>query len=313
MKLKILAIETSCDDTSVAIINDHELICYSKTSAKELSDFGGIVPEIAARRHEQYLIPLINKALLKANLDLKDLNYLAVTFKPGMKVCLNVGLITAKTLSNLLNKPLIKINHIYAHFFAVLLEQPITLKYPFLGVIVSGGNTAIFLVKSTTNIIVLNETADDAVGEVYDKIGKAMGINYPAGPEIDKLFDPLKTNLKFLNRNLPVKNQFSFSGLKTQVLNYLNTAKMNTKEIDKCEVLSSFQKTIIDIVIQKINYFKNLYEIKQINIGGGVASNNYFRSELKKITNCEVNLTLKKYCGDNALMIALMAKLILEN
>lgn len=307
MKIKkpkyILAIETSCDDTSVAIYNNNHHDVITISSSKEQSEFGGVVPELASRFHEKNLYTATKKLLDKNSISFDDIYKIAYTSEPGLKVCINMGKVFAKTLSFLYEKELKEINHIYSHLFSFSLNNIIV--YPFIGLVASGGHTSIYLVRDKNNIELLNETLDDAIGEVYDKIARVLKFEYPGGPIIDSLYNESKTSINFLNRKINPANQFSFSGIKSAVLNYI----IKNKEFDKIEVISSFQKLIISIVIDKIIYYSDLYNIRNIVIGGGVAANKLLRKELIK-QNFHLSLPNLDICGDNALMIGLMAKIL---
>lgn len=305
MKNKIiLGIETSCDETSLALMINNKLIDELTTSsAKIQTNFGGVVPEIATRYHQSNIHMLFQKILKKHNLTSNDLTHIIYTKLPGLPGCLHVGACFAKTLSNLLNIKLIGINHLYGHLFSPYIDLNIEPKFPILGLVISGGHTTIYLANSYTEIHILNETKDDAVGEVYDKVARALGLGYPGGPKIDKLFNLKKNNIHFLKNNLPEHDQFSFSGIKTSVLNYINTCKQNNSEIDTESIATSFQKTIIDDIIKKIKYQLKIHSnINEIAVGGGVAANSYLRNELVKI-HSNVLISPLKYTGDQASMI----------
>lgn len=298
----ILAIETSCDDTSVAIYSPTHYDVVTISSAKEQSNFGGVVPELASRRHENNLLLALEKLFKKNKINFNNIQKIAYTCCPGLKVCVNMGKIFAETLSFLHKKPIIPINHIHAHLFSFALNNKI--EYPFIGLVASGGHTSIYYVKSIKEILLLNETIDDAIGEVYDKVGRKFNLKYPCGPAIDELYNKDKNNISFINKKIKSEDAFSFSGLKSQVINYIN----KNSNCDMVEVLSSFQKTIINIVVNKIKYYSNLYKTKNIVIGGGVAANNLLREELND-QQFNLKLPIKSICGDNALMIALLAYL----
>lgn len=314
MKNKIiLGIETSCDETSLAlIINDKLIDELTTSSANVQTNFGGVVPEIATRYHQNNIHLLLQSILVNNNLTINDLTHIVYTQLPGLPGCLHVGACFAKTLANLLNIELIGVNHLYGHLFSPYIDSIDEPKFPILGLIISGGHTTIYLANSYTNIHILNETRDDAVGEVYDKVARKLGLGYPGGPKIDKLFDLSKNNINFLKNNLPENEQFSFSGIKTSVLNYINTNKQNNIGIDIVEVATSFQKTIIDDVIKKLKYqLKQYPNINEIAVGGGVAANNYLRNELIKI-HPNVLISPLKYTGDQASMIVHYGSKLIE-
>ncbi len=313
----IISIETSCDDTSIAIISNGKVIdMCTLTSAQIQNTYGGVVPEVAAREHEKNIIPAFNTILKNHKLDLHDLDAVAYTACPGLRVSLNVGEAFATTLAKYLNKPLIKVNHIYGHIFSFLYDYDLKdLQYPFLSLIASGGHTSIFKVNSPTDIEVLNETQDDAVGEVFDKIARSLSLGYPGGPAIDKLYDPNKATITFLkNKHSYSDDKFSFSGYKTQVLNYINQQNMKSLSLDIPTICSSFQAEIVGMLTNKIKYYMDTLNIHNISIGGGVAANSLLQQEIKKLNaqNTYIPKT-KMLCGDNAAMIAIYANLIYFN
>ena len=295
----ILAIETSCDDTSVAILkNETILSCVTQDCSFFLNQYGGIVPEIASRKHEEYIIGVFKKALQEAKIDLSNITRICFTKTPGLPGSLHVGEIFAKTLAFLLDLDYVGINHIHSHIFSSFINIK-NIYYPFISLIASGKTTSIFLIKSPSEIIELTKTVDDAIGETFDKIGKALGYPYPSGPVIDQNYDPLKTTITF--KNQPVKNNFSFSGVKSSILKIINDSK-NNNSLDPILVGSSFMKWAINNLIRKLKYYSDLYKISTISIGGGVACNSLFKSEIKNIFK-KSYVPLKEYSCDNAAMI----------
>lgn len=233
----LLAIETSCDDTGVAIFKNNQLLAnVVMSSINAHKQYGGIIPEIAARSHEQNLLPCLNKAIKQAKININKINHIAYTSEPGLPGSLHVGKVFAKSLAMLLKAQLIKVNHLCGHAFSFALTHK-NIKYPFISLIVSGGETAIYLFKNRVNFKVLNKTADDAVGEVLDKIGRQLQLAYPGGKSIDKIYDENKSNLHLINHFL-ASQPFSFSGLKTHVLNMINNKKVK----DKIAIASSSLK-----------------------------------------------------------------------
>lgn len=302
----LLAIETSCDDTGVAIFKNKKLLSnIVMSSSDEHKKYGGIIPEIAARKHEQNLLPCLNNALKQAKMNIKNITHIAYTNEPGLAGSLHVGKVFAKSLAILLNAKLIKVNHLYGHAFSFSLTHK-QIKYPFISLIVSGGETAIYLFKNKSNFNILNKTTDDAIGETLDKIGRKLNLNYPGGKSIDEIYDESKSNLKLINHFKP-EQSFSFSGLKTHVLNLIN----NQKRIDKTLIASSVLKWIVDEIMIKLNYYSHKYKIKTITCGGGVSCNSLLRKEiLKKYPNAL--LTDVKYCNDNAAMIGNYCLLLIK-
>ncbi len=310
-KTCILAIETSCDDTSLALVQNNKLIneCTS-TSLKEHIKFGGIVPEIAARSHEQNISSCLLKIFHNTKIKYQDLTHIAYTDQPGLPGSLHIGKVFAKSLANLTNSKLIPTNHMNGHIFSFSINKQ-KIKYPFLSLVASGGHTSIYLIKSSKDIKLLNATKDDAVGETLDKIGRSINLPYPGGISIDKVYDRNKVQLKMIN-HFPPSQQFSFSGLKTHVLNYVNSQKMKKTKIDKILVASSSLEWIVDELIRKILFYSKKYKINTIAIGGGVSANKLLRKKLS-LTKLKIYLPELKYCGDNATMIAAYANLIINN
>lgn len=300
----LIGIETSCDETSVSLMINGKIIDEITTSSMiEQCAYGGVVPEVATRYHQSNIHKIFKSLLEKNNVSINEITHVIYTANPGLPGCLHVGSCFAKTLSNLTGAKLVPINHLYGHLFSPYINNDIEPIFPLLGLVISGGHTIIYLAKSYSDIEILNTTQDDAVGEVYDKVARALGMGYPGGPKIDKIFNVSKANINFLKNNFPVDKQFSFSGIKTSVLNYINIAKQKSKNLDVEAISSSFQKIIIDEVIRKINYYAKLNSVETISIGGGVAANNYLRSEIKKIGCKNINISELKYTGDQASMI----------
>lgn len=300
----ILAIETSCDDTSISILKDNQVLsCITKVNLEKFNAFGGIVPEIAARFHEQNILKATNEALSEAKIDLKQINLVAYTKNPGLVNCLFVGEIFAKTLANLLNVECLPLNHIEGHILSPFINS--MPDYPFLSLIASGKTTSIFLVNSVNDIQELSKTVDDAIGETFDKIGKKLGYPYPGGPNIDKHFDINKATIDFSIKN--DSNNFSFSGIKNKVFTYINK-QGDELENKRIEIGSSFMKTAIDLIVKKLEKYSKQYSCKTICIGGGVASNSYFKQEIAK-TFVNNYIPKKEYATDNAAMIGYLAYL----
>lgn len=308
MNIIILAIETSCDDTSIAIIkNGKVLINCAATSEKLQKKYGGIVPEIASRSHCEEIDNVLKTALLNANINIKDINYIAYTSNPGLIGSLHVGKVFALQLASLLNVPVLPINHMIGHVYSYFIDHDGKPNYPFLALIASGGHTFIALFESINKYTILNETTDDAVGEALDKIGRNLGMEYPGGISIDKKYDPNLANLKIISHS-PPENDFSFSGIKTAVLNFINNHQVKNEEYDKIQLASSALKWIIDDLMIKLKYWINQYNnIKAIVLGGGVSANSLLRSEVMKINGILILIPSLKYTGDNAAMIGIYA------
>lgn len=310
-KTCIVSIETSCDDTSIALAINNKLIGQSTiTSLNEHVKYGGIVPEIAARSHEQSVAKCLYSLVTKYKLDYQDITHVSYTDHPGLPGSLHVGKVFAKSLSYLTKAKLIPINHMMGHIFSYFINNSKEINYPFLALIVSGGHTSIYLVKSADKVRVINQTTDDAVGETLDKIGRALGLSYPGGISIDKVFDESKTNFKLIN-HYPVKQQFSFSGLKTYITNYVNTCKMKKQKIGKVLLASSSLEWIVDELMRKCKYYLEKYQINTLVIGGGVSANSRLRIKLTQL-NANVLIPETKYCGDNAAMICNYSNILIN-
>jgi N6-L-threonylcarbamoyladenine synthase len=238
----ILAIETSCDDTSIALFKNNELLSLSEsTSIKEYQKYGGIIPEIASRKHEECINEVYLKCLSNSKIEQKDINYIAYTAFPGLPGSLHVGKIFAKTLSFLLKTKLIPVDHMMGHAFSFAIENPLLVKFPLLSLVVSGGNTILYLFSSLTKYVIVNQTVDDPLGECLDKIGRMIGLGYPGGVSLDKNYDESKSNLQLI-KHLDASKPFSFSGIKSFAHNYVNTHKQKNKKIDNVLVGSSCLK-----------------------------------------------------------------------
>ncbi len=306
--MNILAVESSCDETAIAVVRKNEsfeVLANEVASQVELHrPFGGIVPEIAARRHLEVIYQLTEGALKKAGVTLSSIDMISVTQGPGLVGALVVGMSFAKALSFSLGLPLVPVDHIKAHSLAVLLETP-SLEFPFVSLVASGGHTALFLVKSPTEHYLLGQTRDDAAGEAFDKVAKLLGLGYPGGPIISKLAEKGNPNSVSLPRPMLDTQDFdfSFSGLKTAVLNLLKQKAVPFKAADIC---ASFQEAVCDVLVEKTRRASETLGVKRIVVSGGVASNQRLRerfSELKT-SGFEVLFPSKEFCTDNAAMIA---------
>jgi len=300
--LIILGIETSCDETGVALCNDFKILSsFTKTQSIH-QQYGGVVPEIASREHEKYLPSITKKVLEDANKSFKDIDAIAVTNGPGLMGSLLSGISFAKGISQALNIPIIPINHLEAHLNSVFIEHA-ELEAPFINLLVSGGHTQLWLVKNMFEYELLGETLDDACGEAFDKGAKKMNLNYPGGPEIEKLAKNGDMNL--INFPRPMINDntfnFSFSGLKTALINCVNENKYSYKDI-----AASYQEAIVDTLIGKFEKAMNQYSANSGIICGGVAANKRLREKLDKLDQ-KIIYPSMKYCTDNADMIAFLA------
>ncbi|MDI1471261.1 MAG: tRNA (adenosine(37)-N6)-threonylcarbamoyltransferase complex transferase subunit TsaD [Thermodesulfovibrio sp.] len=307
----ILGIDTSCDDTSVAVLENRKILSNIVSSQiKFHSKYGGIVPEIASRKHIEWIWNVTDKALEEANVTIKDIELIAVCNGPGLIGSLLVGLCFAKALSYASEKPIIGVNHLEGHIQAVFLEEKYP-DFPFLCLIVSGGHTSLYRVDDFGKYKELGRTRDDAAGEAYDKVAKMLGLGYPGGPVIDFLAkdgNPEKFNLPrpYLHGSL----DFSFSGLKTAVkvlLKDLNYKEGNVSEEIKKDIAASFQDSVIDVLIEKIKWALDSEKIDRVVITGGVAANSELRKRagMLKQEGLEIFLPSKALCTDNAAMIAI--------
>lgn len=309
----ILAIETSCDDTSIAILKGNQILAnVTSTSMAEHRKYGGIVPELASRSHCTEIDKVCKEALIQAKIDLKDVDYVAYTSEPGLVGSLHIGKVFANELATLLDVPVIKINHMMGHAYSYFIDHDIKqLKFPILSLVVSGGHTFIARATSIKNFKYLNQSIDDAAGEALDKIGRFLGLPYPGGISIDNTYSP--NNLIELAPNKPVDAPFTFSGIKTAALNMINTYKMKKKTIPTKEIASSSLEWITNDLVRKLEYYLSKYkDTKMVLVGGGVSANKLLRQKLSQIKNTKVLYPTLKYTNDNAAMIANFARLTLK-
>ncbi len=306
----LLAIESSCDETSAAVMVNGELKSNIISTQLIHTEWGGVVPELASREHQKAIIPVVQEALQKANINKNDLNAIAFTRGPGLLGALLVGTSFAKALALSLNIPLIEVNHMQAHVLAHFIEDPKP-TFPFLCLTVSGGHTQLVWVTSPLQMEVIGETQDDAVGEAFDKTAKLIGLPYPGGPLIDKLAKEGNPNkFPFSLGEMPGLN-FSFSGIKTAILYFLQKeTQKNPKFIEenKADICASVQKTLIDMLLRKVKKAMKEKQCNQIAIAGGVSANSGLRSSLQELgaeLGWEVFIPAFQYCTDNAGMIAM--------
>ncbi len=303
----ILGIETSCDETSISIVRDgKEVLSNIISSQIEIhKEYGGVVPEIASRHHIKNIVAILDEALTEAKVTLKDIDYIAVTYAPGLIGALLVGVSFAKGLSYANNIPIIPVHHIKAHIYANFIEHNIEL--PCVGLVVSGGHTNIVYMDENHKIINLGGTLDDAVGECYDKVARVLGIGYPGGPIIDKMYYTGNKNFLKIPEPKVEKYDFSFSGIKTSVINYVNISKMKEEKFLNEDLAASFQNKVVEILCKKTVLAAKEKKVKTIIIAGGVAANSLLRKELfedAQKENIEVKYPKFVYCTDNAAMIA---------
>ena len=311
----ILAIESSCDDTSAAVIRDGVLLSNVTASQRVHEEFGGVVPELASRAHQLNIVPVVDAALKRAGVDSKDLSAIAFTRGPGLLGSLLVGVSFAKGMALAHNIPLVEVNHLQAHILAHFIQSENqepgveTPNFPFLCLLVSGGNSQIVLVKSHREMEIVGQTIDDAAGEAFDKCAKIMGLPYPGGPWIDRLAKEGNAEaFQFAKPNIPGYN-YSFSGLKTSFLYFLrDNLKENENFIEenKADLCASLQKTVIDILINKLKRAAKDLKIDEIAVAGGVSANSGLRDaliDLGRRHRWKVHIPPFAYTTDNAAMV----------
>jgi len=304
----ILGIDTSCDDTCAAVVRDGEEILSNIISSQIdiHSKYGGIVPEIASRKHIELINYIIDQALEEAQVTLADIDGVAVTNEPGLIGALLVGLAAAKSIAYCCDLPLIGINHIKAHIYANFLGNP-DLETPHVSLVVSGGHTLLASVESPLNCQILGSTLDDAAGEAFDKIAKFRGLGFPGGPIIDELARDGDPSAIAFPRPILDREDFSFSGLKTAVINYVRKADKRGEEIEQVDLLASFQQAIIEVLTVKAIRVAQEKKVRTITLGGGVAANSALRRNLSEegsSVGIKVIYPPLKLCTDNAAMIA---------
>ena len=318
MGIAILAIESSCDDTSAAVIIDGQVRSNIVSTQTAHANYGGVVPELASREHQIHIVPVVDTALKEAGIKKQDLDAVAFTRGPGLLGSLIVGVTFAKSLALSLDIPLIDVHHMHAHVLAHFAEDPKP-TFPFICMTVSGGHTQIIKVKSALEMEILGETLDDAAGEAFDKTGKMLGLPYPAGPLIDKYAKEGVAKYSFPKSQVPDLN-FSFSGLKTAVMYFLKKETANDPEFIQKElanICASIQSTIVETLLEKLQSAIKMTGIKQVAIAGGVAANSGLRDglfEMAQANNYEAYIPEFQYCRDNAAMIGITANFkFLEN
>lgn len=308
--MKILGIESSCDETSIAIVENGTIV-YSNIISSQIDihkQYGGVVPEIASRHHIQNISHVFYECLEKSNLSINDIDYIAVTNKPGLIGSLLVGLLFAKGLSYKHKIPLIPVNHIEGHIYSTFIENEV--KLPATTIVASGGHTSIYYMDENHNLTLMGETVDDAIGEAYDKVARILGLSYPGGPAIEKLAKNGTNSIKLPISNIKDYN-LSFSGLKTYITNFVNQANMKNEEINKANLANSFQYYACLHLKQKVVKAVIDTNSKTLAIAGGVSANKFLRDMLysaEELQNVEINFPVKmEYCTDNAAMIAACA------
>ena len=303
----ILGIESSCDETSVSIVkngcDDIATIVLSQMDTH--ANYGGVVPEIASRMHVESITLVVEQCLEKANMSFNDIDAIAVTYGPGLIGSLLVGVVAAQTLSYIYNKPLVPVHHIAGHIYANNITKK--MEFPLLSLVVSGGHTELVYMKDNYQFERIGGTLDDAVGEAYDKVARVIGVPYPGGPLVDKLAHEGNDNY---NLPLPLDDEtfdFSFSGLKSAVINLVHNEEQRGNTINKADLACSFQNRVVEILSKKTMRAIDKYNVKNLIVAGGVAANSGIREKLQELCSEKgINLTIPelRYCTDNATMIA---------
>ena len=314
----ILAIESSCDETSVAVIENGERILSNIVASqiKSHKRFGGVVPEVASRHHVEQITLCIEEALEEANVTSKELSAVAVTYGPGLVGALLIGLSAAKAFAWANELPLLPINHMAGHIYAARLVKP--LEFPLMALLVSGGHTELVYMVEDGSFEIIGETRDDAAGEAYDKVGRVLGLSYPSGKEIDELAHQGEDTYEFPRAMIKEDNfDFSFSGLKSAFINLTHNAEQRGEQLNKMNLAASFQASVVDVLVTKTIKACKTYPVKQLIVAGGVAANRGLREKMTAMIEAElpeVNLIVPplRLCGDNAAMIGAAAHVELQ-
>ena len=312
----ILGIETSCDETSAAVIKNGQVLSNIVLSQTVHSKFGGVVPDLASKNHDKYIYDVVQKSITDSGVNINDLSAVCVTYGSGLLSSLIVGVNFAKGLSVGLNIPFIGINHLEGHLYSSFINK--TIEYPFLSLIVSGGHTQIWIVNNYNDYKIVSTTVDDAAGEAFDKGAKILGLGYPGGPEIEK--NAINGNPQKYKFTIPVVKSniynYSFSGLKTALLYHIKELKKNNTEYLLSDIACSYQESIIDTLLSKLTLVIKETKISKLSIVGGVSANKRFRYKadlLKNKFNLDIMFPEMKYCTDNAAMIAMAGYLKYKN
>ncbi len=317
MESIILAIESSCDETAVAIIQGERTLLANIVSSqiKVHESYGGVVPEIASRLHVENISFVLEEAINQAGIDWQDIDAIAVTQGPGLVGSLHVGMQAAKTLALMLNKPLIMTHHIAGHIYGASLVAP--MKFPLIALVVSGGHTELVYMEDHLSFKIVGTTHDDAIGEAYDKVARVLGLPYPGGPQIDRLAKEGNPVLPLPKLMQDGSLDFSFSGLKSAVINLVHKYNQRGETINEADLAASFQETALDSVVSKTIQAAKQYDAKQILVVGGVAANQRLRILMqervaRELSNVEVLLPPLWCCTDNAAMIGAVAHKMYE-
>lgn len=309
----ILAIESSCDETSVAVVENGTKI-LSNIVASQINShkrFGGVVPEVASRHHVEQITLCIDEALAEAEVTVAELSAVAVTYGPGLVGSLLIGISAAKAFAWANNLPLIPVNHMAGHIYAARFVKPF--EFPLIALLVSGGHTELVYMQEDGSYEIIGETRDDAAGEAYDKVGRVLGLSYPSGKEIDELAHHGKDNYHFPRAMIHEANyDFSFSGLKSAFINLVHNAEQRGEELDKNDLAASFQASVVEVLVTKTLRACKEFPVKQLVVAGGVAANQGLREGLatalaKELPEVELIIPPLRLCGDNAAMIGAAA------
>lgn len=314
----ILAIESSCDETSVAVIENGEKILSNIVASqiKSHKRFGGVVPEVASRHHVEQITICIEEALIEANVTAKDLSAVAVTYGPGLVGALLIGLSAAKAFAWANGLPLLPINHMAGHIYAARLIEP--LEFPLMALLVSGGHTELVYMEKDGSFEIIGETRDDAAGEAYDKVGRVLGLSYPSGKEIDELAHQGEDTYDFPRAMIKEDNfDFSFSGLKSAFINLTHNAEQRGEKLDKKNLAASFQASVVEVLVTKTIKACKTYPVKQLIVAGGVAANKGLREKMsfaisEELPTMKLIVPPLRLCGDNAAMIGVAAHIELQ-
>ncbi|WP_270346762.1 tRNA (adenosine(37)-N6)-threonylcarbamoyltransferase complex transferase subunit TsaD [Enterococcus thailandicus] len=309
----ILAIESSCDETSVAVVENGTKI-LSNIVASQINShkrFGGVVPEVASRHHVEQITLCIDEALAEAEVTVAELSAVAVTYGPGLVGSLLIGISAAKAFAWANNLPLVPVNHMAGHIYAARFVKPF--EFPLIALLVSGGHTELVYMQEDGSYEIIGETRDDAAGEAYDKVGRVLGLSYPSGKEIDELAHHGKDNYHFPRVMIHEANyDFSFSGLKSAFINLVHNAEQRGEELDKNDLAASFQASVVEVLVTKTLRACKEFPVKQLVVAGGVAANQGLREGLatalaKELPEVELIIPPLRLCGDNAAMIGAAA------
>lgn len=314
----VFAIESSCDETAASVVKDQKEVLSNVVSSQIDThvQFGGVVPEVASRLHVENISVVIDQAIKESGLTWDDIDLISVTQGPGLIGCLHVGVQAAKTLAMLFDKPLVGVNHLAGHIYANKLDT--TLQFPLLGLLVSGGNSELIYMKDENSFEILGETQDDAIGEAYDKVARVLNLGYPGGPKIDKLAKQGKPIYKLPRPKAPGEYDFSFSGLKSGVLQFVKRMERNNETWKMEDLAASFQETALEEIFTKVRKaIADHPEVKQMIVGGGVSANSRLREKVQELAeqhpDIDFNVPPMSCCTDNAAMIAIAGEIAYQN